>query len=110
MKCPKCNHEIKSRTKPQNDSYWKLCVEPLVDFLEGYTKEEIHELLKYKFLSEVRYVKNRIKGNLEEVKVMKSTTSLTTIQFNEFMSQIRIWASQLGCSLKEPNEVDYANN
>jgi hypothetical protein len=102
--CKECNRPLtKGRSNPQNKSYWKLCVEPLANFLEGYTKAEVHELLKYKFLSEVRYVHMR-DGTIEEIKVTKSTTTLTTVEFNDFMEHIRRWASQLGCWLGEPNE------
>ena len=102
--CKECGRPLtKGRSNPQNKSYWKLCVEPLAEFLEGYTRPEVHELLKYKFLSETRYVRNRA-GRMEEVKVTKSTRDLTTSEFNEFMEQIRVWASQLGCWLSEPNE------
>lgn len=41
---------------------------------------------------------------MEEYVISRSSTSLTTKEFEEFCSQIRIWASQLGCYLKEPNE------
>ncbi len=102
--CPTCHRPFtKGRSNPQNKSYWKLCVEPLAAYLEGYTRDEIHELLKYKFLSEVRYIKDRT-GKMEEVRVTKSTRSLTTVGFNQFMESIRVWASQLGCWLQEPNE------
>ena len=104
-RCPHCQRPYKKdRSNQQNKSYWKLCVEPLSNYLEGYTKEEVHDLLKFKFLSEVRYVKNR-SGMMEEVKVTKSTVSLSTVEFNEYMENIRIWASQLGCWLAEPNEA-----
>jgi hypothetical protein len=104
-KCPTClKPYVKQRSNPQNNTYWKLCVEPLSEYLEGYTREEVHELLKHKFLSEARYVKNK-EGEVEEIKITKSTTVLSTKEFNEFMSAIRIWASSLGCWLSEPNEV-----
>ena len=102
--CKACGKPLtKCRSNPKNKSYWKLCVEPLAEYLEGYTTEDIHCLLKHKFLSEIRYVKNRA-GMMEEVKVTKSTTSLTTVEFNNFMESIRQWASELGCYLTEPNE------
>ena len=103
-RCKTCGRPLtKGRSNPQNKSYWKLCVEPLAEYLEGYTTEDIHCLLKHKFLSEIRYVKNR-NGMTEEVKVTKSTTSLTTVEFNLFMESIRQWASELGLYLNEPNE------
>ena len=62
-----------------------------------------------KFLREVQFAKKR-DGTMEELVFTKSTTSLTTTEHNEFCSQIRIWASQLGCWLAEPNEETKESN
>ncbi len=103
--CPKCSFQfqIKGRSNPQNNSYWGLIVTPFAEFL-GLTTDECHELLKYKFNSEVIY-KTRKDGMVEEIRRIKSTTTQTTVQNNEYCSQCRIWASQLGCYLAEPNEM-----
>lgn len=104
MKCPKCNFqwEIKGRSNPQNSAYWGLIVTPLADYL-ALTTEQCHDLLKYKFNKEIIYKENR-QGKMEEIVKIKSTTNLTTVEHNEYCSQIRIWASHLGCWLAEPGE------
>lgn len=103
--CPKCKNEfqVKGRSTPQNKSYWKLIIEPFAEYL-ALDRDKVHEMLKYKFLKEVRYASNR-KGIMEEYVITRSTTSLSTKEFEEFCSQIRIWASSLGLYLYEPNEV-----
>ena len=105
--CKECGQKIrKQRTIPQNNSYWGLLVTPLAEYL-SLTTDECHNLLKYKFNSEVVFVKTK-DGKVEEVRKIKSTTKQTTSENMEYQANCRMWASQLGLSLKEPNEVDYA--
>lgn len=105
--CPHCGKylnlkDLRLRSLPQNRSYWGLIVQVLSDEL-GYPLEEVHEMLKGMFLSEVRFIKT--KNGLKEIRIPKSTTSLSTIEFNDFMTQIRTWASmELGIWLGEPGE------
>lgn len=43
-----------------------------------------------------------------KVPTLRSTTDLTTIEMEEYLSKIRTWASMtLSCYIPEPNEVDY---
>lgn len=103
-KCPQCQYEFESkgRSIQQNKSYWKLIINPFSEYL-ARDKWEVHELCKHKFLREVQY-QNTMEGEVEELIFTKSTTALTTKEHSEYCSQIRIWASQLGCWLAEPNE------
>ena len=105
-KCPHCNavFEIKRRSNPQNSTWWGLIVTPLADFL-GLTPEECHDLLKHKLNKEIIYVKDTY-GNLQEIVKIKSTTTMTTVEHNDMCLRARIWASELGCNLKEPNEPE----
>ena len=60
-----------NRSKEQNSLYWKW-----IDILSkeiGFTKDEMHELIKYKFL--------------------KSTTTLTTKEFTLLMNDLLYWSS-----------------
>lgn len=102
--CKRCgyNPSDKNRSTPQNSAYWKLIVEPLAEYL-ALEKYKVHEMLKYRFLKEIHY-KNKRDGSLEEIIVTRDSKSLTTKEFQEYCSQIRIWASMLGCYLLEPNE------
>ncbi len=102
--CPTCGHQKtrKDRSLNQNAAYWKLIIEPLAEYL-ALDKMETHFLVKHKFLREIRNVIRTDRG-VEELIITKSTTDLSTIEHNEFCSKIRMWASELGCYLKEPNE------
>ena len=105
-RCPSCNRLLtKGRSNPQNKSYWKLCVEPLAEFLseQGYTKDDVHELLKAECNYEVKFLKDK-DGRITEKKIPQTTTKMTTAQFMDFMERIRVYASGLGKYLYEPNE------
>ena len=76
------------RSLSQNDRYW-IMLKELGDYL-GYSSIELHELLKYKYLSE----KKQIAG--EDIISIKSTTSLTTDEFIEYNKNIERFAIEFG--------------
>ncbi len=91
----------KSRSKNQNDYYFGVVIEILAQ-QTGYSVDEMHEVMKAKFLSETRELAG------ESITVSKSTTSLTTVDFEKYLSDIREWASvYLECYIPLPNEVSY---
>lgn len=75
-----------NRSNEQNSLYWKW-IEILSNDL-GYTKTELHELIKYKFLK--RESKNK---DGESTVVIKSTSTLTIKEFNDFMNDILYWSN-----------------
>jgi len=81
------------RNLSQNDKYWAI-LECLSDHL-GYTKDEIHELLKYKYL---KYSKE-IAG--QPVVVVPSTSDLDTGEFAEYIENVLSFAQQFGCSFHD---------
>ena len=76
------------RSHEQNKRYWEMLTQ--VGKHLGYTADEMHQLLAFKYLS----YKNRVMD--EEVTVVPSTTSLTIKEFAEYMGNIENWASSLG--------------
>lgn len=103
--CPTCGKAItKGRSGEQNRTYWKCIVTALANYLEGYSTDEIHDLLKYKFLTEIRFVKNPKNKTVEELKMTRSTTTLTTKEFKEFMDACLRWAAELGCPIVMPGD------
>ena len=54
----------------------------------GYTKEEMHTLIKYKFLK-----RNVVDENGVEQEVIKSTTTLTTKEFSLLMNDVLFWSN-----------------
>ena len=77
-----------NRSVEQNKRYWVL-IEDLSDYL-GYDEMEMHELMKYKFLS----YKQDMLGN--EMVVIPSTSKLTIKEFVEYLSKVERFASELG--------------
>jgi len=81
-----------NRSTQQNKKYWKLISE-LGSFL-GYDEGEMHELMKYKFLS----YKQDMLG--DEMVVIPSTSKLTIKEFVNYLSRVEIFAGTLGFQLK----------
>lgn len=90
----------KTRSNKQNKYYWKVVIQLLCDYT-GYTPEEMHEAIKLKFLK-----KERVVNNLE-LPTLGSTTKLSTVEFEELMAEIRVWASGFGVVIVEPNQINY---
>ena len=77
-----------NRSAEQNKRYWKL-VNELGNYL-GYEDFEMHDLLKYKFLS----FKQEMLG--DEMVVIPSTSKLTVKEFVEYLDNVERFASELG--------------
>lgn len=82
-----------SRTIEQNRRLWDL-YRNIGNFL-GYTADELHLLMGYKFLRQHEYVGNTM------VEYIESTTELNTKQMAQYQESIEIWASQMGWSWDE---------
>ena len=91
-----------NRSNMQNNYYWKCIVQVLAQEL-GYFNDEMHDILRAKFLNEWEMIEiNDRKIGLNKI---VSTTSLNTKSFEVYAEQIRIWAlSDLGIRLMLPNE------
>ena len=91
-----------TRSNVQNNYYWKCIVQVLAEEL-GYFNDEIHDILRAKFLNEWEMIE--INNNKIGLNKIVSTTSLNTKAFEVYAEQIRIWAlSDLGIRLMLPNE------
>jgi len=85
----------KTRSTAQNSYYWGILVKYISEET-GYSEDETHAKLAYKFLLQ----------NDSGTPFVKSTTKLTTTEFEEYNEKIRQWASSfLSLSLPLPNEV-----
>lgn len=95
---------FKKRTLNQNRYYFGVLVKNISDHT-GYETEEIHEVLKDRFLPKKFIVITNNKGEKKETKINGSTTQLDTKEFEEYNEKIRRWAAQhLSIYLPEPNE------
>ena len=81
------------RSIQQNRKYWKLVGE-LGSYL-GYSTEEIHQMMKYKYLS----YKQELLG--DEVVVVPSTSNLSIKEFIDYLSNVEGFAHTLGFKLEE---------
>lgn len=80
------------RSGQQNKFYWKVYVGTISEET-GYSKDQVHEILKAKFLICGEY---RDKKDNNIYPITKSTSDLTTDEFTEFLSQVATWASLQG--------------
>ncbi len=87
----------KPRTLDQNRYYWGVVLKTIADDV-GEDVESLHEYFAEKYLlQEVR----EIFGN--DVKIRKSTTKLSTKEFNEYIEKIRAEMAQFGFIIPDPD-------
>ena len=106
-----------NRSNQQNKFYWG-CLLPLVKqglIDQGYnevkTNDDAHEVIKALFLK--KHISN---GDGIALEITGTTTSLSTIEFNELISNVQQWAAEfLGVVIPDPNSqsilfAEYGNN
>ncbi len=74
------------RSIPQNKYYWGVVVKYISEHL-GYSTDEVHEILKYKF--HFKYY-NTKEGS---IRVGQSTSSMNKSEFTVYIDSIREWAN-----------------
>lgn len=91
----------RKRTNPENSYYWGVIIEMLFKETGWFsTPDDWHEYLKATFNAALFHVDGK------EIKVPRSTASLSTVEFEEYLSRIRTWAAmELNISIPEPNEA-----
>lgn len=101
----KISEAKRRRSNSQNAYYWGVVIEQVrqlfADSGTDIDKEECHDFLK-------QHV-----GGLKDVvcdpsgarhSILKSSTKLTTRDWEDYMEKIRAWAAQFGCQIPFPNE------
>jgi len=99
IKCPRCQFEYDvippertPRTNLQNRYYWVSVVGiPAEHF--GYLPEEMHDAFKFLFL------RMHDEGKPETV---RSTTTLTTKEFSDYVEKCAQWCAEQGILIPEP--------
>ena len=90
--------KVKSRSNQQSRYYW-LCVSIVAGEL-GYSKNECHAIIGYKFLRKEKV--NEKTGEVYEY--IESTTKLSTTEFMNFMDEFVRWSAEsLDIVLPLPN-------
>jgi hypothetical protein len=98
-----------TRSLAQNAWYWSGVVGAISEHT-GYTPDEIHEILKAKFLPKKLALTDGNGEIVDELVIGGSTTKLNKIQFGEYIEQIRAWASDtLGLDIKDPLPLEMAS-
>ena len=93
-----------TRSNNKNRYYLKCIVQELAESL-GYFPDEMHTILRSKFLSE--YEMLEINNRKIGINKIGSTSDLNTKAFEVYAEQIRIWAlTELGIRLLIPNEYE----
>jgi hypothetical protein len=77
-----------SRSVEQNARLWSLYTS-IGNYL-GYDAEEMHQLLKYKFLLEEKWI------GKEKIINLKSTSKLNVKEMSEYMDKVCAFAGNLG--------------
>lgn len=96
--------QVKQRSNPQNDYLWGGPYKTISDFT-GQDIESIHEFFKDLFL--------KVWEDGKVIPAVRSTSSLTTVEFIEYYRKIIQWAAEflvddngVGLYIAEPNEEE----
>lgn len=88
------------RSTRANRYYWGVVIKVIADHC-GYMPEELHEALKFKFLSD------KCMDDKGLVKI-GSTASLSTDEFIQYTNKVVMWAAQdLQVYIPDPTQVEY---
>lgn len=89
------------RSVLQNNYYWGVVIKLLSEYT-GFTKDEMHEVLRQKF-----WGTKELDLDGELIIIPKSTTEFSTRIFEERLEDIRIWAKiDLDVDIPLPNKVE----
>lgn len=98
---------VKPRSSPENRYYWAVVIEMVwgmfTEFGNDLSKEEVNNYLKVHVGKLFKDVHDK---NGEVKKTLRSSSDLTTVEFEDYMSKIRSWASTMGCFIPEPNSPE----
>lgn len=94
-----------TRSARQNAWYWGVIVQLLAEHT-GYTPDEMHEVLKAKFIPKRFAVANGNGEIRDELVIGGSTTTLNTVEFGEYCTAIQEWAAaELAVVIPDPEDV-----
>jgi len=92
------------RSSQQNRYYWGVLIPVVMDGLKEagnyFDRQETHELLKHRFLTE-----DVIVNGEKVIEGARSTTKLTQREMNDYMDSVRAWAYEyLGITIPVQGE------
>ena len=93
----------RNRSTVQNAYYWFLLT--MLEQDTGNDKDDLHEYFKFEFLIPNLITINFGKNDIPIADTL-STTKLTTLEMEDYLEKIRVFASrELGCFLPLPGET-----
>lgn len=101
----KVERKFKKRSNSQN-AYYFGCVIPLInerlrELGNEFSNQDVHEAMKSKFC-----VGEIVNENGVQEEFVRSTATLRTVEFMEYLDKITVWAAQfLGITIPLPNEA-----
>jgi hypothetical protein len=96
--------ETETRRQKANRFYWAAVVKPIAEHI-GHSSDQTHEILKYKFNSEVVEMVDPATGEAEELRVPKTTAKLSVEDFSVYVDSCVMWAAEfLGIVIEDPQE------
>lgn len=94
----------RTRSVVQNNYYWLLLT--MIEQDTGNDKDELHEYFKKKYLN-ANFTLSILRVD-DSLTYAKSTTKLTTTEFEYYLERIRMFASrELGIFLPLPGETEH---
>ncbi len=98
-RCPVCGKSQNGRSDRQNRYMWSVVYKIIADET-GHSTEVIHDFMMSMFLP-----RSFITVGKAEQEVRKSTTELSTVEMEDYLMRIRVFAAQdLQCQIPLPNE------
>ncbi len=91
--------QLKSRRSDQQNRYW-WAITTIMSKELGYEKNEMHEILKFKFLKKEKHDENS--GEIYEY--IGSTAKLNKTEFADMTSELIRWAAGMNIVLPIPGE------
>ena len=94
----------RNRSTVQNAYYWFLLT--MIETDTGNDKDDLHAYFKEKYLRSQLILKAEKMANVKLMDYTRSTTKLTTLEMEDYLEKIRVFASrELGCFLPLPGET-----
>lgn len=87
-----------TRSTQANRLYWGVYVATLSEYT-GFTPDEMHEVLKAKFLPKRLAVCDGNGEVVDEYVLGGSTTKLDVVEFGDYLAAIQAWAQDLGIEI-----------
>lgn len=99
-----------TRSNKQNAYYWGVVVKMVQEMMnaEGndLIQDEVHELLKQEVAASM-FVKRVLMPDGKFSTVVRSSSKLTTVEWENYMETVRAWAARHQLMIPLPNESEY---